>query len=295
MKKILAFVLCAALSCGFVGCELPGMGLARRIVGSVAGVDARTVFEELSKEGELIEDTYLEDTYSESTSGVEHVDRLVFRMPEEKRDASTEDACYIEIYQNEEDLNKSVDKYNDVVALGAPYYIFSSGNILLLLDSTLSADVVEKYSKAFKKATGKQVQVRQTKELNKHKGYNSHFSISNGINAEKVFYALKESMNPVEFFTLTKDEEPEKLVCILRKDNGLTCPITIEAYLSNSAAAERKEDIISPYDGTGLKNYLFISGNIAIDSMVSLPEGSEEKIKEVLGGVTGQTVEVSYW
>ena len=292
MKKILAFVLCAALSCGFVGCELPGMGLARRIVGSVAGVDAKTVFEALSKEGELIEDTYLEDTYSKSRSGVEHVDRLVFRMPEEKRDASTEDACYIEIYQNEEDLNKSVDKYNNFRK--SPYYIFSSGNILLLLDSALSADVVEKYSKAFKKATGKQVQVRQTKELEKLKIYNFNFSITNGISAEKVFYALKGSINPVEFEGLTKAKDSESLYCSVITDDGLIYPITIEAYLSNSAAAERKEDIISPYDGTGLKNYLFISGNIAIDSMVSLPEGSEEKIKEVLGGVTGQTVEVFY-
>ena len=291
MKKVIAFLLAAVMCLGFVGCELPGMGLARKIVGKTAS--AEEIFKELAKEGELIKDTYIEGIYSQSGSGVNNVNTLIFRIPKEKRDSSTERACFIEIYENEDGLNKSVDKYNSM-GREVNYYMYSSGTVLLLLDSVLSADVVEKYFKAFKKATAKKVQVRQTRPLYKNKIYYFDFSITNGIGAEKVFYGLKESIDNIEFFSFNKYKDREVIISELRTKNNLTYVLEISAYTSNSAALEVKKEYTKPYDGKGLKRYLFISGNIVINCTFSLPEGSEGQIKEALSQITGQTVEVSY-
>ena len=291
MKKGIAFLLAAVICLGLVGCELPGMGLARKIVGKTAS--AEEIFKELAKEGELIKDTYIEGIYSQSGSGVNNVNTLIFRIPKEKRDSSTERACFIEIYENEDGLNKSVDKYNSM-GREVSYYMYSSGTVLLLLDSALSADVVEKYFKAFKKATAKEVQVRQTKPLQKNEIYNFDFSIANGIGAEKVFYGLKKSIDNIEFFVLNKYKDRENVWGVLRTEKTHRYGFEITAYTSNSAALEVKKEYSEPYDGKGLKNYLFISGNIVIDCMCSLPEGIEGQIKEALSQITGQTVEVSY-
>ncbi len=273
MKKRIALILTVVLCVGLCGCS-----------------EAKSVYKSLAKAGTLTRDGRVKKAESISGSGAAGVDRLVFRMPEEARGASVENACFVEVYQNEDDLNAAVGKLNE--SANAAYYMFSSGNILLLLDANISEETALKYADAMKKKTKQEASARHEKPLLKNAAQSFDYSVPKeaGAGAEAVYKKLKRKLK-TQFTSFAKNENNEGLTCSLRsKDGSFYCTLNISARNSEEDAQKLKEAFLNANVKT--KKLIFTSGNIVIDTVGTVSDKDVKKISKALKKATGKPVEM---
>lgn len=291
MKKGIAFLLAAVMCLGFVGCELPGMGLARKIVGKTVVVNAEMVFKELEKEGELILDTKYDSTESFNSAKVPNVEMIVFRMPKEERPTYREKACYIEVYPSQEDLERSCEQY---VQTDSKYnWLYSSGNVLLRIDGNVPKGDTQKYTSALKELTKDNVQKWNDRNPEVEKSNRKKtFQPPNGFGANEAFERLKEELGGLEFAIYSYLHELEFIIFWDRTDSKLVCG-TISIAESDEDALSLARVSFDGYQGSKFERSILVSGNIIIE----LDRSSEElffKYSNALERVTGKPINMEY-
>ena len=289
MRKFVVFVLCAALSCGFVGCggNQPGStqsGSAQTDTNTAENVtvNADTVFEALSKEGELVLDTKHDSVESYNAAKVPNVEMIVFRMPQETRAGLYERACYIEVYPSENDLNTSVGQYESDM-----FWLYTSGNVLLRMDGNVSSESAQKYADALKSITQKDVALKNTENPVLEEQSASTGFTPDGIGAESAYETLKKEISTIEFSSYDCNNRSESVIFLDRTNPDSLVSGAVIARASNEDAISYANTVKSLNEQAGLKEMVLVSKNI----VMTLSDGSDETFRRYVipfQAVTGE-------
>lgn len=282
MKKGIAFLLAAVMCLGFVGCGEKG---------NSGRINADKVFEALSQEGELVLDTKHDNTESYNSAKVPNVEMIVFRMPKEQRPTYQEQACYIEVYQTQEDLKRSAEQY--AKSESDLNWLYTSGDVLLRIDGNVSSERAQKYADALKSITKENV-ILQNNENPKVEKSNREktFQPPNGLGANEAYEKLKEELDGLEFSIYSYSYDSERVI-FWDKSNGDWISGTVSVHTSDEEAISIAKTTYSMDTKSGLKECILVSGNVVI----TLTDGSEETFRryaEPLMIFTGKAIDIDY-
>ncbi|WP_337399463.1 hypothetical protein [Congzhengia sp.] len=287
MKKVIAFLLAAVMCLGFVGCELPGMGLARKFVGKTVGVNAEMVFKELSKFGNLSLEIKYKDVVSDFGGEVPISEKLVFRIINEKREKSGEHACYIEIYPSADDLEKAISVLNkDMKELykERTYILYTAGSTLLRLDGSLTKDAASKYAEAFQRAIGKEVVYRNSEELPVEKySISRTFIPPNGVGSREIYDKLKKDLDGLEFFSYLRLRDYDNTSFFEKDEAGKT-------VIVNICVGATIDDAMK---SNGAVDFKIISGNVYMDFLGDISEKRLSQYVKKIEKITGQPIDTA--
>ena len=262
MKKILAFVLCAALSCGFVGC------------GGETG-SAKSLYKALSKAGDLTLEAEYKDVVSDFGGKIPILEKIVFRMPEETREINKERACYIETYPSADELEKAIGVLNESMESSdeKTYSLYSAGNTLLRIDGTVTENAVSKYVNAFQNAAGSEAALRNSKDL-PVSAYeiNRSFSAPGGIGAKEIYDAFKDKIKDIEFYSFMALSDYDNVSFFDQSQDGETVIVDIQVD------SENHEDM----DSALVKGRNIVLGNTSINFSEKLPDDRVSEYTKIL-------------
>ena len=282
MKKGIAFLLAAVMCLGFVGCGEKG---------NSGRINADKVFEALSQEGELVLDTKHDNTESYNSAKVPNVEMIVFRMPKEQRPTYQEQACYIEVYQTQEDLKRSAEQY--AKSESDLNWLYTSGDVLLRIDGNVSSERAQKYADELKSITKENV-ILQNNENPKVEKSNREktFQPPNGLGANEAYEKLKEELDGLEFSIYSYSYDSERVI-FWDKSNGDWISGTVSVHTSDEEAISIAKTTYTMDTKSGLKECILVSGNVVI----TLTDGSEETFRryaEPLMIFTGKAIDIDY-
>ncbi len=253
MKKGIAFVLAAVMCLGLVGCGEKAEG-------------AKSVYNALEKVGKLsLEAEYQNvETKHMSSDKVSVLEQIVFRMPDEERELEhLQNACYIEMYPSEEKAAECAESISDKY-----WYIYTSGNMLLLIDRAITEKAAEEYSKAFGKAAAGEIKSYHGAERPFKDLPEGSCPLPDGIQPIEIYDAFKKEIENIEFRDNGYIGAPR--VCFYDRNQGYDQGV----FANIRAELEDVEENNGPApDGS----YNIVRGNIKIYFEKTLPE---ERIAE---------------